>query len=119
VAQVNIALLGLGVVGGGVARAIQEKADVYSKRIGAELRIRRVLVRHLHKERDVPLDPSLLTDDPHEALADDVNIVVELTGGEHPAYELIHDSLARGRYVVTANKEVMAKHGAELLTLAV
>ncbi len=117
-AQVNIVLLGLGVVGGGVAGALRERADTYSQRVGASLALRRVLVRHLDKERAVKLDPSLLTDDAEEAVSGDVDIVVELLGGEHPAYGLIRDALSRGRYVVTANKEVMAKHGPELLSLA-
>ncbi|MCH7836178.1 MAG: homoserine dehydrogenase [Chloroflexi bacterium] len=116
--QVNVVLLGLGVVGGGVARAISERADTYSQRVGASLALRRVLVRHLEKEREIKVDPGLLTADPEEALSGDVDIVVELLGGEHPAYDLIKDSLSRGRYVVTANKEVMAKHGSELLALA-
>ena len=117
-AAVNIVLLGLGVVGGGVARAISERADTYSQRVGASLALHRVLVRHLEKEREIKVDPGLLTADPEEALSGDVDIVVELLGGEHPAYDLIKDSLSRGRYVVTANKEVMAKHGSELLALA-
>jgi len=117
-AQVNVVLLGLGVVGGGVARALSERAETYSSRIGATLNLRRVLVRDPEKERPVRIDPALLTTRPEEALSGDVDIVVELMGGEHPAYELIKDSLSRGRYVVTANKEVMAKHGPELLGLA-
>ncbi len=117
-AQVNVVLLGLGVVGGGVARALSERAETYSSRIGAELTLRRVLVRDPEKERSVKINPGLLTVRPEDALSGDVDIVVELMGGEHPAYELIKDSLSRGRYVVTANKEVMAKHGPELLGLA-
>lgn len=116
--RVNVVLLGLGVVGGGVAGALTQRAETYSQRIGAQLHLRRVLVRHPEKERAVRLDPSLFTTDPHEALSGDADIVVELLGGEHPAYELIKDSLSRRRYVVTANKEVMAKHGPELLALA-
>ncbi len=117
-AEVNVVLLGLGVVGGGVARALSERAETYSSRIGATLNLRRVLVRDPEKERPVKIDPGLLTTRPEEALSGDVDIVVELMGGEHLAYELIKDSLSRGRYVVTANKEVMAKHGPELLGLA-
>jgi len=116
--RVNIVLLGLGVIGGGVARALQERAETYSQRIGASLALRRILERDLHKAEAVGVDPALLTADAQEALSGDVDIVVELLGGEHPAYELIRDSLSRGRYVVTANKEVMAKHGPELLALA-
>ena len=117
-AQVNVVLLGLGVVGGGVAGALNERAETYSSRVGATLNLCRVLVRDAEKERSVKIGPGLLTVRPEDALSGDVDIVVELMGGEHPAYELIKDSLSRGRYVVTANKEVMAKHGPELLALA-
>jgi len=116
--RVNVVLLGLGVIGGGVARALQGRAETYSQRIGAPLLLRRVLERRLDRARATGVDPALLTADPQEALSGDVDIVIELLGGEHPAYELITDSLSRGRYVVTANKEVMAKHGPELLALA-
>jgi homoserine dehydrogenase len=116
--QVNVVLLGLGVVGAGVARALQEKAQTYSERIGAPLLLRRVLVRDPSKKRDVDVQRELLATEAAEALSGDVDIVVELMGGEHPAHELIRESLAAGRYVVTANKEVMAKHGPELLALA-
>ena len=116
--QVNIVLLGLGVVGAGVARALSERADTYSRRVGAPLALKRVLVRDPKKERAVKLDRALITTDAAEALSGDVDIVVEIMGGEQPAYDLIKDSLSRGRYVVTANKEVMAKHGPELLGLA-
>jgi homoserine dehydrogenase len=115
---VNVVLLGLGVIGSGVARALQERAEVYSQRIGAPLSLRRILERRLDRAQAAGVDPALLTADPEEALSGDVDIVIELLGGEHPAYELMKKSLSRGRYVVTANKEVMAKHGPELLALA-
>src|SRR3989304_4831217 len=110
-ARINVVLLGLGVGGAGVARALSERAETYSNRIGATLNLRRVLVRDPGKKRAVKVAAALLGEQPEEALSDDVDIVIELMGGEHPAYELIKDSLSRGRYVVTANKEVMAKHG--------
>ncbi|MBI2913224.1 MAG: homoserine dehydrogenase, partial [Chloroflexi bacterium] len=116
--QVNITLLGLGVVGSGVARALLEKAESYSQRVGLPLVLRKVLVRDLARERAVGIDRSLLTNDPRDALDADCDIVVEVMGGEHPAYDYIKQALSRGRYVVTANKEVMAKHGPELLSLA-
>ena len=116
--QINITMLGLGVVGSGVARALTEKAESYSQRAGLPLALRHVLVQDTGRERALPLDPSLLTADPQEALEDDCDIVVEVMGGERPAYDYIKQSLTHGRYVVTANKEVMAKHGPELLGLA-
>ncbi|MCS7276917.1 MAG: homoserine dehydrogenase [Dehalococcoidia bacterium] len=118
-APVNVALLGLGVVGSGVARALLEKGEVYARRLGRPLRLRRVLVRDLQRQRPLPLDPSLLTDQADLVLDDDeVHIVVEVMGGERPALDYIRRALERGRYVVTANKEVMAKHGPDLLALA-
>jgi homoserine dehydrogenase len=117
-ARVNVVLLGLGVIGSGVARALQERAETYSQRIGAPLLLRRILERRLDRAQAAGVDPALLTADVQEALSGDVDIVIELLGGEHPAYDLIKDSLTQGRYVVTANKEVMAKHGPELLALA-
>jgi homoserine dehydrogenase len=117
-ARVNVALLGLGVIGSGVARAMLERAESYSQWIGASLTLRHVLERNPDRARAVGVEPSLLTADPEEALSGDVDIVIELLGGERPACDLIEDSLSRGRYVVTANKEVMAKHGPELLALA-
>ena len=116
--QINIILLGLGIVGSGVARALQEKAESYTQRVGVPLVLRRVLVRDAVREREIALDRSLLTTDPEQALGADCDIVIEVMGGEQPACEYIERSLNRGRYVVTGNKEVMAKHAPRLLSLA-
>jgi homoserine dehydrogenase len=111
--------MGLGVVGSGVARILHERAGVFARGVGRPLAIRRVLVRDLAKRRDGPVEQNLLTTDPQTILDDPtVQIVIEVMGGEHPAYELIKEALASGRHVVTANKEVMAKHGPELLELS-
>lgn len=116
--QIGIVLLGLGVVGTGVARALLENGDSFARRAGVTLALSRILVRDIGRSRPLTLPRALLTDDPDEALSTDCDIVVEVIGGEHPAYEYIQRSLAAGRRVVTANKEVMAKHGAELLSIA-
>ncbi|HUF54886.1 MAG TPA: homoserine dehydrogenase [Dehalococcoidia bacterium] len=114
----GIVLLGLGNVGAGVARALTDQSATYSERIGATLELRKVLVRDVAKQRAYVPDASLLTSDADEALATDCDIVVELMGGETPARDYIERSLRRGRWVVTGNKEVMAKYGPELLTIA-
>jgi homoserine dehydrogenase len=116
--QIGIVLLGLGVVGTGVARALLENRDSFAQRAGVTLALRRILVRDVARDRPLTLPQGLLTDDPEEALSTDCDIVIEVMGGEHPAHEYIHRSLAAGRRVVTANKEVIAKHGAELLSMA-
>jgi homoserine dehydrogenase len=116
--RIGIVLLGLGVVGSGVASALIDRADTYSKRIGVDLELRRVLVRDTRKPRDVRLDPALMTSDPEEAFATESDIVIEVIGGEDPAHSYMTRALDAGRYVVTANKEVMAKFGPKLLAAA-
>ncbi|MBI4337842.1 MAG: homoserine dehydrogenase [Chloroflexi bacterium] len=111
--------MGLGVVGSGVARTLLQKAGALARLVGRPLVLRRVLVRDLHKPRTVEVPRALLTTNPEELLAnDDVDVVVELMGGEHPALEYLQRALAAGKHVVTANKEVLAKHGAVLLDQA-
>jgi homoserine dehydrogenase len=116
--EVGIVLLGLGTVGSGVARSIIEKADSYAQRVGVPLVLKKVLVRDVEKPRKVTIDRSLITNDPEEALGTECDIVVEVMGGEQPAFDFMRQSLGTGRYVVTASKEVMAKRGPELLSLA-
>lgn len=116
--EISIVLLGLGVVGSGVAGALRDKADSFAQRAGLRLALRRVLVRDITKTRSLSLPEGLLTDDPEDALSVDCDIVIEVMGGEQPASEYIERSLTAGRRVVTANKEVMAKHGARLLAMA-
>jgi homoserine dehydrogenase len=115
---VGISLLGAGNVGGGVIAALAAGAERHAGHVGRPLTLRRVLVRDLKRERPgVSLEQ--LTADFDAVLADEATrIVVELMGGVEPAFQHISRALASGRHVVTANKEVMAKRGAELLALA-
>ena len=111
--------MGLGVIGSGVARVLTEKADAFERQLGAPLVLSRVLERDLHKADALALDRALVVTDGEDFFAEpNFDIVIELLGGENPAYEYTKWSLEMGRYVVTANKEVMAKHGPELLALA-
>ena len=115
--EVNVGLLGLGVVGSAVARTLIEKSEMISTRVGCPVRLRRVLVRQQGKERPVP--PSLLTLDPAAILEDPkIDVVVELMGGENPAHDYLLRALRQGKQVVTANKEVMAKSGPEIMAAA-
>lgn len=117
--QINIAILGLGVVGTGVVGALLERREAYRKRLGIPLVIRRVLVRDLEKQRGLELEPGILTTDSAVVFGDDsLDIVVEVMGDEHPAYDYAANALSQSRFVVTANKMVMAIHGARLLSLA-
>ncbi len=117
--SIGVGLMGLGVVGSGVARILQDKAEVYARQIGFPLELRRVLVRDPAKLRDAAVDPALLTTDAGDLLSDpNIELIIEVMGGEQPAYGYLCEALNAGKFVVTANKEVMAKHGSELLRLA-
>ena len=81
--------------------------------------IRRVLVRDPSKEREFAIDPALVTTNAADLLDDpEIELIIEVMGGEQPAYRYLCDALKANKFVVTANKELMAKHGAELLGLA-
>ena len=115
---VGLALLGPGNVGAGVVAALRNAAARYAQQVGRPLELRRVLVRDASKPRE-GVDASIVTTSIDEVLGDpSVEIVIELMGGEHPAREYIQAALESGRHVVTANKEVMAKCGSELLAIA-
>lgn len=116
---IRIGLLGCGNVGGAFIRLVGEQRAEIAKRTGVELSVDRVAVRNLSRERDVAVDPALLTNDPFAIVADpDIDLVVEVIGGIEPARELISTALGNGKPVVTANKELLANVGTELATEA-
>ncbi len=111
--------MGVGVVGTGVAALLNEKAGALDAGPGRCLEIRKILVRDLAKSRPGFLSSSLLTTDPDNLLRDpEIDIVVEVMGGEEPARGYISEALSQGKHVVTANKEVMGKHGPDLSGMA-
>ncbi len=112
--SIGVGLMGLGTIGSGVFRALAERVEAIAGATGAPVVLRRVL-----EKRPVDIEPSLLTTDFQQILDDPgIDIVIELLGGEHPVVDFIRQCLSAGKHVVTANKEVIAKHGAELLALA-
>ena len=116
---INIGLLGLGVVGGGVAAALLEQPEAIAAQTGRPVNLKRALVRDPSRPRDVQLPDGVITTNPEDVLTDpDISLVVEVIGGESPAAQYLQDALKAGKHVVTANKEVMAKRGPELLALA-
>ena len=117
--EIGIGLLGCGIVGSAVARILAANADEIRERSGAHLCVRRVAVRSLAKQRDVPIHADLFTNDPMEVVNDpDVRIVVEVMGGIEPARSLMLAALAARKPVVTANKELIATLGRELFDQA-
>lgn len=117
--DVGIGLLGLGTVGSAVADVLLNKADKLAEQVGASLILRKVLVRDTSRQRAVHLEHGVLSSQVEEVVnSPDVDIVIELIGGESPALEYIKQAITRGKHVVTANKEVIAKYGYRLLSLA-
>lgn len=110
-------LLGVGTVGGAVARLAERHAELVSRRAGRPVEIVRGLVRDLSRTRPLPRErltreASEVTDDPA------IEVVVEALGGVQPAYGWVRRALARGKTVVTANKDLLAAHGPELARAA-
>ena len=115
---IKIALLGAGTVGSGVIQALSMNADIIAGRSGAYIEIKKILVRDAKKQRP-EVNGILLTDNFDEILDDEeISIVVEVMGGLSPARDYMLRSMAAGKHVVTANKDVIAQHLSELYTAA-
>lgn len=116
--KIKAALLGLGTVGGGVYKLVQRQKEETVKKSGANLEITRILVHNMNKQRE-GVDASLLTDNWKEIVEDpEISIVIEVMGGIEPAKTMILEALCAGKNVVTANKDLVAVHGRELLDAA-
>ena len=114
----NIGMLGCGVVGSSVARLIREDSGDFAARSGATLALVKVAVRNLSTKRD-HISSSILTDDPVSVVNDpNIDIVIEVMGGIEPARELILTAIKNGKSIITANKALLALHGAELFEAA-
>ena len=116
--NIKVALLGSGTVGTGVYKLIERQREELPHKVGAGLTVSKVLVRDKNKKRE-GIDPSVLTDQWEDIITDDeIQIVVEVMGGIEPARTYITEALQAGKNVVTANKDLMAVHGGELLDIA-
>lgn len=109
--KIKIGLIGLGTVGSGVFKTLKSFENVEVKRIA---------VRNIHKKRNIEgLDEAIITDDAYKIVNDpEIDIVAELVGGLEPAFDLIAAAIKNGKHIVTANKELLAKRGEELFTIA-
>lgn len=115
---IKAALLGAGTVGSGVYALSEMLKNEMVDKTGAELEIKRILVRNKKKVRE-GIPQELFTDNWEEILADEeIQLVVEVMGGVEPAKTYITQAIQAGKQVVTANKDLLAEHGQELLTMA-
>ena len=109
--KIKIGLIGLGTVGSGVYKTLQDFKNI---------EIVKIAVRNKSKKRNIEgLDESILTEDPYEVVNNpEIQIVAELIGGLNPAFDIIKTAIKNGKHIVTANKELLAKNGEELFNFA-
>lgn len=116
---IRVGLLGCGIVGGSTANILIQHADELKQRSGTPIEIKKVAVRSLSKPRPVDLPPDVWTTDAWSVVRDpEIDVVVELIGGIEPAKDLIIEALNNGKHVVTANKELLASLGKEVMDAA-
>jgi len=116
---VNVAVLGLGTVGQGVVKVIQDHADKWEKKCGSKIQIKRALEKFPNRPMDVVLEPGVITTNYEDIIHDpEIDIVVEVIGGIEPARTFVLEALKAGKNVVTANKDLLAVHGQEIFRVA-
>jgi homoserine dehydrogenase len=117
--EIGVGIIGLGVVGSGVYETIARHADEIAERTGIKLTVLKAVDVDEKKRNELGIPDNVFTSDAQDAIGNkDVDVIVELIGGYSPAGEFIIESLNKGKHVVTANKALLAKQGAELVELA-
>ncbi|RIX50554.1 homoserine dehydrogenase [Paenibacillus nanensis] len=116
---VKVGLLGLGTVGTGVVRIVEGHQEDLQSQVGSPIMIEKVLVQNKSKARNIAVSPDKLTEDPWEVIRHpEIDVIVEVMGGIANTKEYILEALSLGKHVVTANKDLMALHGPEILAKA-
>jgi homoserine dehydrogenase len=117
--KLNVGLIGFGNVGSGVVKILREKKIFLQNKIGLQINIQKICDKDVASKRNISVDKGLLTKDAKKIIDDpQIDIVVELMGGIHPAKEYIMEALKKGKSIVTANKALLAQEGRELFALA-
>ncbi|MGG4215168.1 homoserine dehydrogenase [Paenibacillus sp. FSL L8-0638] len=116
---VKVGLLGLGTVGTGVVRIVEGNQEDLSRQVGSPIIIEKIAVKNIEKYRSIEVETSKLTEDPWEVIRDpEIDVIIEVMGGVNQTKEYILEALERGKHIVTANKDLMALHGSEVLAKA-
>ena len=116
---VNVGLIGLGPVGGGVARLIARHRDEYLKAYGIDVQLKKASALEPERAAELGIAPENFTTDWHDVVSDpDIDIVIELIGGDHPATEIFEAALTSGKHMVSANKALLGRHVERLAKLA-
>lgn len=117
--KITIGLIGFGNVGSGVVKILRDRRKMLADKIGTEIVVKKICDKDLALRRSVSVDKAMLTRNPAEIIDDpQIDIIVELIGGIHPAKEFISESLKKGKHIVTANKALLAHDGRELFAQA-
>src|SRR5262249_38496582 len=117
--EIGVGLLGLGNVGSGVVKLIQDNVAAIEARLGARVVVRKIAVQKAEKRRLVQVDKKLLTTDARAVIDDPgVEVIVERSAGAGPARQYVLQAIGSRRHVVTANKLLLAAHGDELFSAA-
>jgi homoserine dehydrogenase len=116
---IHVGLAGLGNVGAGVYKNLDANRDLILQRTGADIRVKRVVVRDLSRPRDVAVPAEMISTDWQDLISDaEIQVIVELIGGTTTAYDLVCAALRAKKIVVTGNKALLAERGQELFALA-
>ena len=116
---IKVGLLGLGTVGTGVVRILEGNQEDLSSQVGSPIVIEKIAVKNIEKARNINVDSDKLTEDPWEVIRHpDIDVIVEVMGGVDQTKEYILEALERGKHIVTANKDLMALYGSEILAKA-
>lgn len=119
VKSISVGLLGLGTVGSGVVQIVERHQDKLMHQVGCPVEITKIAVKNVNKQRDVEIDPAKLTTDPNEVIENpQIDVVIEVMGGVEETRNLVLKALQNKKHVVTANKDLMAVYGAELVAVA-
>ncbi|MDD5567633.1 MAG: homoserine dehydrogenase [Candidatus Omnitrophica bacterium] len=117
--RINVGLVGFGNIGSGVVRILRDRKSLLSEKTGLDINIKRICDQDISSRRNVSVNKETLTRDIRELINDpQIDILVELMGGIHPAKEFILEALKKGKNVVTANKALLAQEGQELFAEA-
>jgi homoserine dehydrogenase len=117
--EIKVGILGLGTVGTGIAKIIYDNAELITSRLGAALTLKKAADIDLEKDRGIRFDEGILTSDAFEVVDDpEIDIILEMIGGETIAKDLILKAIDNGKHIVTANKALLASHGNMLFKIA-
>jgi homoserine dehydrogenase len=117
--EINVGLLGCGTVGTGVAKLLMENQDLLTARVGAALNLKWVADIDIETDRGIQFPAGVLTTDAQKVLNDpEIDMIIEMIGGEGIARDLMLQAIDNGKHIVTANKALLAAHGNELFAAA-